>query len=63
MSEFGEHLGTAFQLVDDVIDYEGEPSVTGKTLFADLQEGKVTLPLGVLRLEATALTVAVKVTA
>ncbi|MFO0658959.1 MAG: polyprenyl synthetase family protein [Polyangiaceae bacterium] len=42
---FGEHLGTAFQLVDDVLDYEGDPSVTGKSLLADLAEGKVTLPL------------------
>lgn len=43
LGEFGEHLGMAFQLVDDVIDYDGEES--GKTLFADLLEGKMTLPL------------------
>lgn len=42
---FGEHLGTAFQLVDDALDYEGDPAVTGKSLLADLAEGKVTLPL------------------
>ncbi len=41
--EFGEQLGIAFQLVDDVIDYSGTAS--GKTLFADLSEGKLTLPL------------------
>ncbi|MEB2312934.1 MAG: polyprenyl synthetase family protein [Polyangiaceae bacterium] len=41
--EFGEALGMAFQLVDDVIDYSGERS--GKPLFADLSEGKLTLPL------------------
>src|SRR5690606_25061956 len=43
LSEFGERLGMAFQLVDDVLDYAGEQ--TGKTLGADLIEGKVTLPL------------------
>gem|GEM_PF-19963 len=43
LSDFGEALGIAFQLVDDVIDYEGEE--TGKTLYADLLEGKLTLPL------------------
>lgn len=43
LAQFGEHLGIAFQLVDDVIDYEGRQS--GKTLFADLLEGKLTLPL------------------
>jgi octaprenyl-diphosphate synthase len=43
LADFGENLGIAFQLVDDVIDYDGEES--GKTLFADLLEGKMTLPL------------------
>ncbi len=43
LGQFGEALGIAFQLVDDVIDYAGEE--TGKTLFADLGEGKLTLPL------------------
>ena len=43
LASFGEQLGIAFQLVDDVIDYEGNTS--GKTLFADLLEGKLTLPL------------------
>jgi len=42
---FGEHLGTAFQLVDDCLDYAGDPEETGKTLLADLHEGKITLPL------------------
>ncbi|WP_394820569.1 polyprenyl synthetase family protein [Pendulispora albinea] len=42
---FGEHVGTAFQLVDDCLDYAGDPELTGKTLLADLHEGKVTLPL------------------
>jgi len=43
LGSFGESLGVAFQLVDDVIDYEGNQS--GKTLLADLVEGKLTLPL------------------
>lgn len=42
-SLFGERVGMAFQLVDDVLDYTGEQ--TGKSLFMDLGEGKVTLPL------------------
>jgi len=42
---FGEVLGTAFQIVDDLLDYLGDPSVTGKPVGYDLAEGKVTLPL------------------
>lgn len=42
---FGAHLGVAFQLVDDVIDYASPPEVSGKKLCADLLEGKLTLPL------------------
>jgi octaprenyl-diphosphate synthase len=45
LGRFGAHLGVAFQLVDDVLDYAGDESVTGKSTFADLCEGKVTLPL------------------
>ncbi len=45
MGEFGAHLGVAFQLVDDVLDYAGDAASTGKALFADLHEGKLTLPL------------------
>ncbi len=44
-AEFGAHLGVAFQLVDDVIDYASPPEVSGKKLCADLLEGKLTLPL------------------
>jgi octaprenyl-diphosphate synthase len=43
--EFGEQLGVAFQIVDDVIDYLGDPGVTGKPMGSDLAEGKITLPL------------------
>jgi octaprenyl-diphosphate synthase len=42
---YGMHLGTAFQLVDDVLDYSGEHRVTGKNIGDDLAEGKPTLPL------------------
>jgi len=45
LGEFGERVGLAFQLVDDVLDYTGDPHATGKALLADLVEGKVTLPL------------------
>jgi octaprenyl-diphosphate synthase len=45
LGNYGHHVGVAFQLVDDVLDYEGDPAVTGKGLLADLAEGKVTLPL------------------
>jgi len=45
LGRFGASLGVAFQLVDDLLDYDGDAARTGKTLFADLAEGKVTLPL------------------
>lgn len=45
LGAFGEHVGTAFQLVDDLLDYSGEAEATGKALYADLAEGKLTLPL------------------
>ena len=45
MAKYGMHLGTAFQLVDDVLDYSGDEQATGKNLGDDLAEGKPTLPL------------------
>lgn len=42
---YGQALGTAFQVVDDVLDYEGDPQELGKNLGDDLREGKMTLPL------------------
>ena len=45
MAIFGRHIGTAFQLIDDVLDYSGDEGETGKHLGDDLAEGKPTLPL------------------
>lgn len=45
MAEYGARLGTAFQLIDDVLDYSGDREQTGKNLGDDLAEGKPTLPL------------------
>jgi len=43
--EFGRSLGTAFQLIDDVLDYAGDAAEIGKNVGDDLREGKPTLPL------------------
>lgn len=45
LAAYGMHLGTAFQLVDDVLDYSGQEAETGKHIGDDLAEGKPTLPL------------------
>ncbi|MDP1673655.1 MAG: octaprenyl diphosphate synthase [Burkholderiales bacterium] len=45
MATYGSHLGTAFQLIDDLLDYSGETGVIGKNVGDDLAEGKATLPL------------------
>lgn len=45
MVRFGQNLGTAFQLVDDALDYDAAPEELGKNLGDDLAEGKATLPL------------------
>lgn len=44
-SSYGQALGTAFQVIDDVLDYTGDADVMGKSLGDDLREGKTTLPL------------------
>ena len=44
-AEYGQALGTAFQVIDDVLDYTGDASIMGKNLGDDLREGKATLPL------------------
>lgn len=45
MSQFGEYLGLAFQIIDDVLDYQGTEKVIGKPAGNDLRQGMVTLPL------------------
>ncbi len=45
LHDFGLHLGIAFQMVDDILDYDGDPQAMGKNVGDDLTEGKVTLPL------------------
>lgn len=45
LAAYGMHIGTAFQLIDDVLDYSGEVNETGKNVGDDLAEGKPTLPL------------------
>ena len=45
LAQFGYHLGMAFQMVDDAIDYTGDPDTCGKNMGDDLAEGKLTLPL------------------
>lgn len=42
---YGEKLGSAFQIIDDLLDYQGDTSKTGKSVGNDLAEGKMTLPL------------------
>jgi octaprenyl-diphosphate synthase len=44
-ADYGRALGTAFQLVDDLLDYEGDSQSLGKNVGDDLREGKPTLPL------------------
>lgn len=45
LEKYGHHLGLAFQVVDDLLDLTGQAMVTGKALFTDLREGKLTYPL------------------
>lgn len=45
LAAYGRHLGAAFQMVDDALDYAGDPEKLGKNIGDDLAEGKPTLPL------------------
>lgn len=45
LRDYGRHLGIAFQLVDDALDYQGDSEALGKNVGDDLAEGKATLPL------------------
>jgi len=45
MNEYGRHLGLAFQIVDDILDFTGDALTMGKNVGDDLAEGKATLPL------------------
>ena len=55
LARYGAHVGTAFQVIDDVLDYSGDEATIGKSLGDDLAEGKPTLPLiHVMRLGSAA---------
>ncbi|MEP7028638.1 MAG: polyprenyl synthetase family protein, partial [Candidatus Eisenbacteria bacterium] len=43
--DFGDHVGMAFQITDDLFDFVGDPASTGKGVGGDLESGKITLPL------------------
>ncbi|MFN4307744.1 polyprenyl synthetase family protein [Sulfurihydrogenibium azorense] len=47
--QYGVNLGVAFQIVDDILDYEGDEEKVGKSLMNDLKEGKITYPLLVVK--------------
>ncbi len=53
-ADYGQALGTAFQVIDDVLDYDGDAGEMGKNLGDDLREGKVTLPLIIAMQRGTA---------
>ena len=53
-ADYGRSLGTAFQLVDDLLDYDGDAQALGKNVGDDLREGKPTLPLLVAMARSTA---------
>lgn len=54
LKNFGRHIGLAFQLVDDVLDYQGDTADLGKNVGDDLAEGKMTLPLIIARARGNA---------
>jgi octaprenyl-diphosphate synthase len=45
LERYGQHLGVAFQIIDDALDLGGAPEENGKSVFADVREGKLTYPL------------------
>lgn len=45
MKDYGTYLGMAFQITDDILDYEGSPGIIGKPVGGDIKEKKITLPL------------------
>ena len=45
LAEFGYHIGIVFQIADDLLDYTSDTKILGKTIGADLREGKLTLPV------------------
>lgn len=45
LTRFGAELGVGFQIVDDCLDFAGDAAITGKALYTDLREGKLTYPL------------------
>lgn len=49
LREYGHHVGMAFQIVDDLLDYRGDKAKTGKPVATDFREGQATLPLIYLR--------------
>lgn len=49
LAEYGAHVGLAFQIADDLLDYRGDKRKTGKTIATDFREGQATLPLIALR--------------
>ncbi|MES2955350.1 MAG: polyprenyl synthetase family protein [Pseudomonadota bacterium] len=53
-ADYGQALGTAFQVIDDVLDYDGDATEMGKNLGDDLREGKATLPLIIAMQRGTA---------
>lgn len=54
LASYGMHLGTAYQLIDDVLDFQGDPDAIGKNIGDDLAEGKPTLPLLIAMRESAA---------
>jgi len=54
LADYGYRLGMAFQIADDLLDYTGDPAITGKPRGSDLKDGRATLPLLLALKDATA---------